>query len=452
MYPLEPKEVHAINTKYRKIVTKIPVPESLEILERLQKYEPRSMTGQPPIVWDRAEGVQVYDIYGNMWLDWSSGVLVTNSGHGRREVREAIIRQAEHGLLHNYCFPSEIRSLLAEKLVRLAPANIDKAFLLTTGGEATENALKLARTYGHQQGGKQKNVVISYENAFHGRTLGAQMLGGMPGLKTWIIHQDPDIIQIPFPDGYRNLNTCFEDFEAELLKHAVNPDNVAGVILETYQGATACFAPVEYVQRLRQWCSQHNVLLIFDEVQAGFGRTGKFFAFEHYGIEADLICCGKGISSSLPLSAVLGNSQVMDMYPPGAMTSTHTGNPVCCAAALANLDLILNEKLVENAATVGEILGEGLRRIQQQHPDVIARVHGRGLVYGLLIVKKGTQEPDKTLAANIVQRSFEQGLLFFSPVGEATVKIAPPLIISEEAIQEGLETLGRAIEQTVSPI
>ena len=427
MYPLEPRDVKKIDTKYRRIVTKIPVPESLEILKRLQKYEPRSMSGQPPIVWDRAEGFQVYDKYGNMWLDWSSGVLVTNSGHGRRKVRDAIIQQAEHGLLHNYCFPSEIRSLLAEKLVKLAPDNIDKAFLLTTGAEATENAFKLARTYGQQQGGKRKNVIISYEDAFHGRTLGAQMLGGMPGLKTWIVHHDPDIIQLPFPDGYRNPNTRFEDFEAELVKHSVNSDNVAGVILETYQGATACFAPSEYMQRLRYWCNQHDVLLIFDEVQAGFGRTGKFFAFEHYDVEADLICCGKGISGSLPLSAVLGNSRVMDIYPAGAMTSTHTGNPVCCAAALANIDLMFKEKLVENAATVGKILGEGLVRIQQRYADIIDIVQGRGLVYGLMIVEKDSRKPDKALAAKIVQHSFERGLLLFSPVGKATVKIAPPV-------------------------
>lgn len=447
MYSLEPQEVKKINTKYRRIVTKIPAPESLEILERLQKYEPRSMTGQPPVIWDRAEGAQVYDKYGNMWLDWSSGVLVTNSGHGRREVRDAIIQQAEHGLLHNYCFPGEVRSLLAEKLVNLAPENIDKVFLLTTGAEATENALKLARTYGHQQGGKRKNAVISYEDAFHGRTLGAQMLGGMPGLKTWIVHHDPDIIQIPFPDGYRNPNTHFEDFEAELAKRSINPDNVAGIILETYQGATACFAPIEYMQRLRKWCNQHEALLIFDEVQAGFGRTGKFFAFEHYGVEVDLICCGKGISGSLPLSAVLGNSKVMDIYPVGAMTSTHTGNPVCCAAALANIDLILKEKLIENAERVGKVLREGLVQIQQRHTDIIGIVQGRGLVYGLLIVKRGAKEPDKPLATKIVQRCFEQGLLFFSPVGGATVKIAPPLMITEEAIQEGLETLTEAIEQ-----
>ena len=318
---------------------------------------------------------------------------------------------------------------------------------MTTGAEATENALKLARTYGHQQGGKEKNIIISFEDAFHGRTLGAQMMGGMPGLKNWITHPDPDIIQVPFPDGYHHENLTFDDFEAELTKRGVDPDRMAGVILETYQGATACFAPKDYIQRLRQWCTQHDALLIFDEVQAGFGRTGKFFAFEHYEVDADLICCGKGISGSLPLSAVLGNSWIMDIYPPGAMTSTHTGNPICCAAALANIDLILNEHLIESAENVGRVLQAGLCQIQQQHSDIIGIVQGRGLVYGLLIVKPGTKEPDKPLATRIVQHAFEQGLLFFSPVGGATVKIAPPLIITAEAVQEGLETLASAIEQ-----
>ena len=185
-YSMEPKVVPAVETPYRRIVTPIPVPESLPILERLRRYEPQSMSGQPLVVWDRAEGVNVYDRWGNMWLDWSSGVLVANAGHGRREIAEAIVAQAQKPMLHSYCFPSEARADLTQKLVEIAPEGLDKVFLLTTGAESTENAIKLSRTWGQQVGGPKKIVFVSFMNGFHGRTLGAQQAGGMPGGKSWI--------------------------------------------------------------------------------------------------------------------------------------------------------------------------------------------------------------------------------------------------------------------------
>ena len=209
--------------------------------------------------------------------------------------------------------------------------------------------------WGHQIGGMQKNFMISFDNCFHGRTLGAQMMGGSPSAKEWIGNLDPEIIQVPFPDGFYNENMSFDLFTQTLDEKGINPANVCGVITESYQGGGADFLPVEYVQQLRDWCTQNQALLVFDEVQAGFGRTGKMFCFEHYGVEADLVCLGKGITSGLPMSGVLGRKEILDIYPPGSMTSTHSGNPVCCAAAIANIDLLVNEGLVDNAATVGEV-------------------------------------------------------------------------------------------------
>ena len=448
-FSITPCEVPRIETKFRRIVTPLPHPDSLATLERLRRFEPQSMRGQPPVVWERAEDIFVYDKYGNRWLDWSSGVLVTNAGHGAKEIREAIIAQVNSGLLHNYVFPSEERAELVEFLAKLAPEPLKKIFLLTTGSEATECAIKLARSNGIKVGGKKKIGIVGFERGFHGRTLGSQQAGGMAGQKSWIVNEDPAILNLPFPDGYWQTDTSFETFLAAFERKNFKPENVAGVMMETYQGVGPDFAPVEYVKGLREWCDDHGVVLIFDEVQAGFGRTGKFWAFEHYGVVPDVICCGKGISSSLPLSAVIGRAEIMDQFPPGSMTSTHTGNPVCCAAALANLKKIVGENLTANAARLEPVLLAGLKKIQGCHPEIVGRVTARGLVAGMQTVKPGTKEPNHDLAHSIVERCFHKGLLMFCPVGAwgQTVKIAPPLTTPREALEEGLSVLAEAVDE-----
>jgi 4-aminobutyrate aminotransferase-like enzyme len=439
--------VPRVETKYRRIATELPHPDSVATLEKLRRFEPRSMRGQPPLVWERAEDIFVYDKYGNRWLDWSSGVLVANCGHGAPEVRQAILAQVNSGLLHNYVFPSEERAALVEQLVSLAPKGLDKVFLLTTGAEATECALKLARAHGIRKGGTQKIILVGAERGFHGRTLGAQQAGGIPGQKNWIVNEDPAIVQVPFPDGYWTEDTSFDVFISTLARKRMDPKNVAGVMFETYQGVGPDFAPVDYIHRLAEWCRLNGAVLIFDEVQSGFGRTGKFWAFEHYGVTPDLICCGKGISSSLPLSAVIGRQEIMDQFPPGSMTSTHTGNPVCCAAASANLRKLVAEDLAGNAARMGIVLEAGLNEIKSRHPRVIGHYSCRGLVGGLQMIKPGTKEPNHDLAHEIIERCFYQGLLFFSPVGAwgQTVKIAPPLTIPEDALREGLAVLADTV-------
>ena len=200
---------------------------------------------------------------------------------------------------------------------------------------------------------------------------------------------------------------------------------------------------------MADWCRKNQVVLVFDEVQAGFGRTGKFWAFEHYGVTPDLICCGKGISSSLPLSAVIGRAAIMDQFAPGSMTSTHTGNPVCCAAAMASIKTILNGNLVANAARLEPVLRAGLEKIQRKHPSIVGHVSARGLVGGLQAVQAGRKEPNHDLAHDIIERCFRKGLLIFAPVGAwgQTVKIAPPLTIPREALEEGLDVLEQAVDE-----
>ncbi len=453
-FSITPRAVPRVETKYRRIVTPLPHPDSVATLEKLRQFEPQSMRGQPPIAWDRAEDIFVFDKYGNRWLDWSSGVLVTNAGHGAPEVKQAILDQVNSGLLHNYVFPSEERAALAEALVAIAPKGLEKVFLLTTGSEATECAIKLSRAHGIKVGGKQKIGIVGFERGFHGRTLGAQQAGGMAGQKAWIVNEDPAILNAPFPDGYWQTDTSFDVFLAALAQRGLEPQNIAGVMMETYQGVGPDFAPVEYVRRLAEWCRQHQVVLVFDEVQAGFGRTGKFWAFEHYGVTPDLICCGKGISSSLPLAAVIGRIEIMDQFPPGSMTSTHTGNPVCCAAALASLKKILRDKLTENAAQLGPVLVAGLQQIQARHPQVVGHVTAAGLVGGMQLVKPGKKEPNHDLAHRIIELCFQKGLLLFSPVGAwgQTVKIAPPLTIPRAAVEEGLAVLSQATDEAVKDL
>ncbi len=448
---LTPRDVPPVETKYRRIGTPIPVPQSIPILEKLRRFEPRSMSGQPLVVWDRARDCQVYDRWGNCWLDWSSGVLVTNAGHNHPKIAKAMIDQINHGLVHNYCFPSEVRANLSEKLVEVSPHALDKVFLLTTGSEATECALKLARTWGENIGDRKKIGIVTFHNSFHGRTMGSQMAGGIASLKTWIVNLDKDMVQVPFPCGFRGPDTSFEGFLNALKEQNVTPDMIAGVMTETYQGGNASFAPPEYMQKLRHWCDEHQVVLICDEVQSGFGRTGKYWGFEHYGIVPDLICCGKGISSGMPLSAVIGRNDIMDLYAPGSMTSTHTGNPVCAAAALANLEVIEEEGLVDNSFKMGEILQPQLRRIGQMYPNHIGAVHGLGLVAALHMVKPGGIDPDPLLASQIVLRCVEKGLMMFAPVGYAgaSVKVSPPLTITEEPLRESIVVLEETCKEII---
>jgi 4-aminobutyrate aminotransferase/diaminobutyrate-pyruvate transaminase/4-aminobutyrate aminotransferase/(S)-3-amino-2-methylpropionate transaminase len=449
-YSLIPRRVARVNTKYRRILTDFPVPESIPTLQLLHDIEPVAMRGQPPVIWDHAEGFQVFDKWGNCWIDWSSGVLITNAGHGRAEIVDAVVMQAQSHLLTNYCFPSEVRARLVQRLHDLLPEPLKKIFLLTTGSETVECAIKLSRTQGLRTAGPKKNVIVSYEKSFHGRTLGSQQAGGIPSLKDWIVNFDPGFVQIPFPDGFRTEDTSFEGFERALHERGVDPQNVAGVILETYQGGSAAFAPVPYMQSLREWCNRYNALLVCDEVQAGFGRTGTMFGFEHYGIVPDLTTFGKGISSSLPLAAVAGRPDIMDLHPAGSMTSTHTGNPVCCAAALASIDVVVKDDLPGNACRMGAIMHNELRRLQSRFPQ-IGCVDGKGLVAGVAVVKPGTKEPDGELTWNVIERCLEKGVLLFSPVGfgGATVKICPPLVINEAAVRESVAVLEEAFTELI---
>lgn len=451
-YSLEPVEVPKVKTKYRSIQTKLPVPQSLQIFKTLIASESPSMMGQPPLVWNKAEGFRVSDRWGNTWIDWSSGVLISNAGHGRKEIREAIQKLLHQPLLATYVFVHEKRAELTKALQAFSPDPSNyHVSLFTTGSEAIENCIKLARTYALEKYGPQRKYVVSFKNAFHGRTLGAQLAGGMDKLKKWIVDEGKTFIQVPFPDGFKNEDTSFELFLKSIVDERIKPDEIAGVITETYQGVGPDFLPYQYAQKLEKFCQKHDIVTIFDEVQAGFGRTGKMFGYEHYDVTPDLIACGKGITSSLPLSAVIGRKDIMDLYAPGSITSTHSGSPLSVAAALASLEIIQRENLVENARRLGEILIPELKRIKNKYPHILGCVQGKGLVAGIQVVKKGTKEPNPDMALKINEKCFHKGLLMFAPVGVGgeCIKISPPLVINEEASREAISVLEEACDEVL---
>ena len=460
-FDLTPKTVPQVHTKYRTIQTQIPNPESVAVIERLRKYEPRSMSGQPPVVWDRAQGINVYDAEGNKWIDFSSCVVVANAGHCNPDVQKAILDMAQHGLLNNYVFPSDIRSRLVEKIVSVAPEGLDKVFLLTTGAESTECAIKLARTFTRRQN-PEKNIVVTFKDAFHGRTLGSQMAGGSPADKVWIKNLDPDTVQIPFPNSFKyewadqsradySDERCFEKLIEAMREVGIQDfDKVSAIMTETFQGGWCELVPNGVLQRLREFCTAHNIVLIYDEVQGGFGRTGKLFGFMHAGIVPDLVCCGKGISSSMPLSCVIGREEIMDTYGPGEMTSTHTGNPVSCAAALASINYIMEHHVIEHCAQMEKVVAKRVAALQEKYPDRIGFAKGVGLAWAVIPVVPGTKELDCKFAHDVVRICMEKGLLMFAPVGSgATLKIVPPLIIEEDALNEAMDVLDEAFAQAI---
>ena len=452
-FALQPRKTVRVRTRFRRIATDIPAPRSIPLLKELRRLEPLSMTGQPPVIWDHATGFQVFDRWGNCWLDWSSGVLVASAGHGRKEIIAAINKTLRKPLLHNYCFPSEYRARLASRLTRLAPTDLNKCFLVTTGAEGVECIIKISRAHGRKVGGARKNIVVTFKGDFHGRTMGAQLAGGDASDKEWVGPTvDTGFVQVDLPGNIRTKDNSFEAFVSELKALGATPERICLVLPETYQGGSATFLPIEFAQKLREWTRANNIVLGFDEVQAGLGRTGTVWGFEHYRITPDIFCLGKGLSSSLPISAVIGKEELMNMFAPNSMTSTHSGNPVCCAAALANIDIVVKNKLPQRAMTTGKILHSGLERIREKFPENIAAVLGRGMVAGVHMVKPGTDmEPDGDAAFTIVERCMEKGLLMFAPVGQghATVKISPPLITPKEAILEGLKAFEEAVAEAL---
>jgi 4-aminobutyrate aminotransferase / (S)-3-amino-2-methylpropionate transaminase / 5-aminovalerate transaminase len=407
---------------YRQIVTELPHPSDLELIEKLKKYESRSMHGQLPIVWDKAKDSFVYDRHGNVFIDFTSTICLANIGHANSYIRMAIGNMLNKPLLHSYTFVTEPRYGFLKYLIEECYPG-GKGFLVSAGTEATEVACKLMRMYG-QQKDPNRRLIVSFKGAMHGRTMLTEQLKGITENNLWAFSFDSGVVNLEIEEKIEHLEE--------------QKKKICGIIIESYQGWSARFFQNEYIQNLVKWAKNNDILVCFDEIQSGFGRTGKMFAWEHYGIEKpDLICCGKGISSSLPLSAVIGRADLLDLPEVGSMSSTHSANPLSCVAGLINLWRLKEDNLVEEARKNGEfILNEWLAVSFDENK--IEAIQGKGMVWA--IITKTTEEADR-----IVWECFKRGLLLIW-THKNSVKIAPPLNIDRGVLLEGLEIIKEVLK------
>ena len=448
-----PQEVPFVKTKHRLIQTAIPCPGTEDILKDLDDYESRSMLGQLPLVWDKAIDYNVFDAHGNKWIDFTSTIFVTNVGHANKHVVSSIRKILDQNLLHSYAYATKIRSEYIKKLVEQSPSQFEKAFLLSAGTEATEAALKLMRMNAKKIG-KKKPGVICFEGNWHGRTMGAQMMGGNLNQKEWIGYLDPNIYHLPFPYPWSLNNKTGEEFFLDSIKKledsGVNMNtDIAGFMIETFQGWGAVFYPKDYIQALERFAKSKEILISFDEMQSGFTRTGKMYGYEHYDIEADLLCLGKGISNGVPLSAVIGSAEIMDLPDIGEMSSTHSANPISCAAGLATLDEIENKNLVKESERKGGLFFGELNKLQNTYNDRISYVMGKGMVAALLFKDPNTGEADSEIASKISEKAMQKGLLVVH-TGRESIKLAPPVTIADEALIEGVNVIAESIKEIIS--
>ena len=407
------------------IQTELPGPNAKALMERDERYSSPSYTRDVPLVVRRAIGSVVEDVDGNRFLDFAAGIAVCATGHCHPKVVAAIEHQARN-LIHicgsDFYYPPMVE--LMEKLATIAPGKEPKRVLLTnSGAEAVEAAFKLARHH------TNRKWVIAFHGAFHGRTMGALSLTSSKARqKERFGPLVPMVAHVPYGD--------VERIENELFKRQMSPNEVAAIFVEPIQGEGGyILPPPTFLPDLRALCDKYDILLVCDEIQAGCGRTGKWFAFEHFGIIPDLILMAKGLASGMPLGAVITNAKIMD-WPPGAQGSTFGGNPVCCAAAIATLELIENGYMA-NAAMLGKRVLAELSEIAERR-KFLTGVRGLGLMCGIDVVNRKTGKGDLKLREKLLRTSFERGLILL-PCGENGIRFCPPLCINETQLDVGLK-------------
>ncbi|MGQ2905420.1 MAG: 4-aminobutyrate--2-oxoglutarate transaminase [Neoaquamicrobium sediminum] len=408
--------------------------------------------GTRAIYAERALNAELWDVAGRRFIDFAAGIAVNNTGHRHPALMEAVRHQAEH--FTHTCFhvaPYEGYIRLAERLNAIAPTGAEnRTMLVTTGAEAVENAVKIARAYTKRPG------VIAFTGAFHGRTmLGMALTGKVSPYKKNFGPFPSDIYHVAFPNAY--LGVSVEDSLAgleRLFQSDIDPERVAALIVEPVQGEGGFnVAPTEFLVALREVADRYGIVLIADEVQAGMGRTGKMFGFEHAGVKPDLITMAKGLAGGFPLSAVTGRAEIMNAAHPGGLGGTYGGNPLSVAAANAVLDVIEQEKLCERAAFVGQRIKDRLTVIsERQGMEAIGDVRGLGAMVAFELVKdRDTKDADPALTNAIVAEAEKRGLILLSCGTRLNVvRILTPLTIEEDILAEGLDILEASIEAAIS--
>jgi len=426
--------------------------EALEIVSRDEEViSHASRIPYYPFVMKRGEGATVEDIDGNRYIDFLSSAATLNTGHTHPKVVRAIKRQVNNFTNYTTAYMyNKILVELAERLVQITPGDkIKKVSFGLSGSDANDGAIKLARTFTKRQ------KIIAFLRSYHGSTYGAISLSAISlNMRRDIGPFLPEIYHVPYPDCYRcpfklmpsNCNLACLDYIKTLLDNLIPAEEIAAVIIEPIQGDAGIIVPPDrYLPALKKMCEDNNILFIADEVQTGFGRTGKWFAVEHWGVEPDVILLGKAIASGMPLSAIVAKKEVMDSWKAPAHLFTMGGNAVSCAAALATISVIKEERLIENAKEMGDYIKARFNGLKEEH-ELIGDVRGKGLLIGVdLVSDRGTKQRAGKEAAKVCWRCWEKGLIltFFS---KSVLRIAPPLVITKKEVDSALDIIEESIK------
>ncbi len=418
-----------------------------ELHQRRLQAVPRGVTNSLAVYAERASNAELWDVEGRRYVDFASGISVLNTGHVHPKVHEAISRQLQK--LTHACFqvtPYESYIALAEALNALAPGTPPKkTIFLTTGAEAVENAIKIARFH------TRRSALIAFSGGFHGRTLACiSLTGKVQPYKAGFGTLLPEIYHLPFPMPYHGITVEHALGALEQLFRAdVDPARVAAIIIEPVLGEGGFYAaPPELLRRLRSVCDTHGIVLIADEIQSGFGRTGRMFAIEHAGVEPDLIAIAKSVAGGVPLSAVIGKAEIMDAPGPGGLGGTYAGSPLGCAAGLAVLEVIREEQLLKRASEIGRFMSSRLKGLQVRFPCV-GEVRALGAMVAVELVKNGrADQPDAELTKALVQAAGRRGLVILScGVYSNVIRFLAPLTIPDNHLKEGCHLFEQALEE-----
>ena len=428
-------------------------PKAEAIIKRDEAVLATSYAREYPLVVDRAFGSELWDVDGRRYIDFMAGVCVLNVGHRHPKVVEAVREVTErfwHICLHDFYYPEAVE--LAERMATIAPmAGKTRYYFGNSGTEAVEAAVKLAM----YKAGREK--FIGFLGAFHGRTMGSLSFTASKAVQSAHYPTAVNVFHLPYADPYRPLlvgqpgeaygDTIINYLENELFRTKLDPQDVAGIVVEPIQGEGGYVIPAtNFFPRLRQVCDQYGILLIVDEIQSGVGRTGRWWAVEHEGVEPDIVCFAKGIASGLPLGGIMARDEVM-VWAPGAHGSTYGGNPLALASAIATMDVIAEEGLLAQADSTGSYIINQLKEIQNCHP-YIGDVRGRGLMIGIEFVEdRQTKKRAKAFRNEIIERCFAKGLLVI-PCGPNSIRLTPPLNISRGLVDEGLHLFAEAVAET----
>ena len=442
-----------------RIKTEIPGPKSRALMERKRRAVPRGWANAMPVFVKEARGALVTDVDGNTFIDFAGGIGAVNVGHADPSLVEAVRKQVGNYVHTAFqAAPYEPFVELAEKLNTLLPGGFEKKTIFAnSGSEAVENAVKIARAR------TGREAVLAFENGLHGRTLLTMTLTSKAGpYKDGFGPFAPEVYRVPAPYPYRCpagedcsggcRGDCFGFVERALIDE-VDTANLAAIIVEPVSGEGGFIPfPDLYLRRLRELCDEHCALLIADEIQTGFGRTGTMFAIEHSGVAPDLLTTSKSLAGGLPLSAVVGRAEVMDSVEPGGLGGTFGGNPVACAAALAVLQIFEEEDLLSRANAIGDRVMAAMREMQQNYPDVIGDVRGRGPMVAMELVKDPeSRTPDRERAAKVAYYALQSGLMLLTAGQQGNViRTLMPLSIADDELEEGLSILARALGKTTS--